>query len=342
MQNNDYFIKNIEIKNFKCFNRFELQGFARVNLIGGKNNVGKTALMEACHLSTNYHHDSKKAIDFYEKILEFNTHRDGVNLEYSPRYREEDLINLIKSSNNLKIVRTNSHDELYYTDIRTQNNQYQFSIQDRNTETYTEKYSYRELMDLLDFNIKNTKKHYSQNFIVASSSYPNEMFDYIIGEVKRAHEYQRLNDIVFDLFGFKQIDIIQGIPVLLTTTNNYIPLKDVGQGIKSFIYNTASLLMLHDEVMCIDEIENGLHYSLLDTMWEIMLVVSKKRNIQLFATTHSKESIESYARVARKIGATDIAFIELCEREYGVKAFVYPYEWFLDEMEQGHEVRGCL
>ena len=39
-----HFIKNIEIKNFKCFENFKADGFGRVNLIGGKNNVGKTAL----------------------------------------------------------------------------------------------------------------------------------------------------------------------------------------------------------------------------------------------------------------------------------------------------------
>jgi AAA15 family ATPase/GTPase len=43
----EHFIKNIEIKNFKCFEDFKANGFGRVNLIGGKNNVGKTAFMEA-------------------------------------------------------------------------------------------------------------------------------------------------------------------------------------------------------------------------------------------------------------------------------------------------------
>jgi AAA15 family ATPase/GTPase len=45
-----HFIKNIKINNFKCFDNFEAEGFARVNLITGKNNVGKTAFMEACFL----------------------------------------------------------------------------------------------------------------------------------------------------------------------------------------------------------------------------------------------------------------------------------------------------
>ena len=49
----EHFIRNIEIKNFKCFKDFKVEGFGRVNLIGGKNNVGKTAFMEA--VAVNVH-----------------------------------------------------------------------------------------------------------------------------------------------------------------------------------------------------------------------------------------------------------------------------------------------
>ncbi len=44
----NHLLEYIEIKDFKCFKDFKAEGFKRVNLIGGKNNVGKTAFMEAC------------------------------------------------------------------------------------------------------------------------------------------------------------------------------------------------------------------------------------------------------------------------------------------------------
>ncbi|CAB5495048.1 hypothetical protein THERMOT_232 [Bathymodiolus thermophilus thioautotrophic gill symbiont] len=50
---NEHFIKNIKIEKFKCFENFKAKGFSRVNLITGKNNVGKTAFMEACFLLSN-------------------------------------------------------------------------------------------------------------------------------------------------------------------------------------------------------------------------------------------------------------------------------------------------
>jgi AAA15 family ATPase/GTPase len=43
-------IKSLAIVNFKCFKHLSIAGIGKVNLIGGKNNVGKTAFLEAVEL----------------------------------------------------------------------------------------------------------------------------------------------------------------------------------------------------------------------------------------------------------------------------------------------------
>ncbi|NYT26968.1 MAG: AAA family ATPase [Candidatus Thiodubiliella endoseptemdiera] len=40
-------IENINIEHYKCFEEFKIEGLDRINIISGKNNVGKTALLEA-------------------------------------------------------------------------------------------------------------------------------------------------------------------------------------------------------------------------------------------------------------------------------------------------------
>ena len=52
-QTNAHFLTDIEIKEFKCFTDFKASGFKRVNLIGGKNNIGKTVFMEACFINAH-------------------------------------------------------------------------------------------------------------------------------------------------------------------------------------------------------------------------------------------------------------------------------------------------
>jgi predicted ATP-dependent endonuclease of OLD family len=45
--------QTIEIKNYRCFSDLRLDRLAPVNLIAGKNNTGKTALLEAILLHCN-------------------------------------------------------------------------------------------------------------------------------------------------------------------------------------------------------------------------------------------------------------------------------------------------
>src|SRR5262245_43839054 len=45
--------KHLTVKNFRGFSSLHLKDLARINLIAGKNNTGKTALLEAIHLHNN-------------------------------------------------------------------------------------------------------------------------------------------------------------------------------------------------------------------------------------------------------------------------------------------------
>ena len=46
----NHFIKNVEFENFKCFKELKVKELKRVNLIGGKNNIGKTSFMEGLEM----------------------------------------------------------------------------------------------------------------------------------------------------------------------------------------------------------------------------------------------------------------------------------------------------
>jgi len=41
-----HFLTDIDIIDFKCFQNFSAKGFKRINLIGSKNDIGKTAFIE--------------------------------------------------------------------------------------------------------------------------------------------------------------------------------------------------------------------------------------------------------------------------------------------------------
>jgi len=61
-----------------------------------------------------------------------------------------------------------------------------------------------------------------------------------------------------------------------------------------------SILTFSGSVILIDEIENGLHSSILPHMWEILHRLSSASNVQLFMTTHSWECLKSALPVIEK------------------------------------------
>jgi len=46
-------LKSLRIDNFRCFQNFELKQLGRINLIVGKNNSGKTSILEFIRLQTS-------------------------------------------------------------------------------------------------------------------------------------------------------------------------------------------------------------------------------------------------------------------------------------------------
>ena len=301
----EHFIKNIEIKNFKCFEDFKAEGFGRVNLIGGKNNVGKTAFMEACYLGGNmpeedffYEEDEIEKLKKAYTILEF--HRDSSNfllsnIEIDYKFTQSKLLinGILKSFENAFTL-----DESFKIEL-------------------TRNISFISILDII-----------------------NEQIINAIDEIKLLNKEDEFNHLLKEIFKIDKIDVIRN-KVMVKDGVYYLFLSEYGDGIKHFLTIVLSLYLNENKIIYLDEIENGIHYTNYDRLWEIILTISKEQNVQVFATTHSKECIESYARVAQKLEDKEIGFIELGRNKNNeLDAIVMDSEMFQRFVKLGNEVRG--
>ena len=62
--------------------------------------------------------------------------------------------------------------------------------------------------------------------------------------------------------------------------------------------NILALVNAENKMM-IDEIENGLHYSIQPDMWSLVTQVATILNVQVLATTQSKDCVEAFSKVTR-------------------------------------------
>lgn len=72
-----------------------------------------------------------------------------------------------------------------------------------------------------------------------------------------------------------------------------IPLLDMGQGVVHLANLVIRIANASGGVLLIDEIDNGLHYSVLLQIWRFIGRLAREFNTQVFATTHSRECIRA-------------------------------------------------
>jgi ABC-type cobalamin/Fe3+-siderophores transport system ATPase subunit len=85
---------------------------------------------------------------------------------------------------------------------------------------------------------------------------------------------------------------VQGIPEPL-------PIRTLGDGMQRTLSIALALINAQNGILLIDEIENGLHYSVQEDLWRLVFQIAHRLNIQVFATTHSWDCITGFQKAAQ-------------------------------------------
>lgn len=77
------------------------------------------------------------------------------------------------------------------------------------------------------------------------------------------------------------------------TRAGFLPISAFGDGIRRVLTLALALPRASGGLLLIDEIETGLHVSMLSTVYEWIVRACIEYNVQLFATTHSLEALDA-------------------------------------------------
>ncbi len=325
-----HLVKHVIIKNFKCFNDIKVANLGRVNLLGGDNNVGKSAFLEALEIIGKTDNSlslikgfrdiinrrqrdtyNKELVEFdviaYDKdFLEFRTNTVAITLEIKPR----DQLSIFDNSSDLQVLpdkeKRGIDDDLYdddsYIEITINNN--------------VDRITYGQFNDRLNRKIplRPTRSNDNVDFIPSAqlderklSTIYGNIVD--MGMMKDIDSFlsdfdQRIESLLirpterFSIFKIKLKD--KATPVLLSS---------MGEGVNRYIGIICAIWKSQAGQLFIDEVENGIHYTKYERLWEIIFKTSKEANCQVFAATHSKECIEAFSRMAENYDHKNIKYI---------------------------------
>lgn len=119
-----------------------------------------------------------------------------------------------------------------------------------------------------------------------------------------------------------------------------IPLRALGDGVVRAVNLSVEAVSAAGGMLLIDEIDTGLHYSIMADIWRLLFRVAKDLNVQVFATTHSWDCIEAFNEAAQETEGDDEAMLIRLGRFKGDVVSTLYSKSELNTVTRGHiEVR---
>lgn len=120
-----------------------------------------------------------------------------------------------------------------------------------------------------------------------------------------------------------------------------LPLEVVGDGIIKIVTTLIAAMNCRDGgLLCIDEIENGLHHSAMRPFWKVLLAFAQKHDVQVIATTHNLEMLQEAIGAVSEDDEDTFAFICIAKRRDGeVVDTPYTEDEYRMHIEEGIEIR---
>lgn len=316
-------LKSLSITNFRCFPKYHMPGLARVNLLVGKNNSGKTALLEAVHflveggavwplvsaarrrgeLVEGESRSGVKPIEishaFYGRSIElgsrFSIEADpssGLSVEakageLGENFRQLDFFD--------RELATEAFAELHISSNNEKRNG-SYLILPNGALITRRRVSLRpqDMSSSLDKNVV-----FIPPYTLPTSDLA-EMWDYVIenrleGKVASSLGFiaPGLEDVFFKSTISRDALERAGVMVGLGGEAKRIPLGSMGDGVWRLLALSLSLQYASESTVLIDEVDAGLHYSSMTEMWELLIGESTKNRLQVFATTHSNDCLQA-------------------------------------------------
>ncbi len=318
-------IRRLKLENYRSFESYKLEDLARVNLLVGPNNCGKTSILEAAHflavqgdpralvhstyrrgevLPSRSHDGTEdhRTREPYDLSHQFHGHRFDVgtsfqissddelgNVAVTIRQAEdgqaEDLFNIETGRTQSLVLRIESPSQ----------GNFDLAVNDDGSFTWNP----RALRKAAANAPTATRP---VQFLEVDSLEPRlmaSMWDNVLvdGRETEVLHAMRILESELSSIHFLSGDRVHrfkgspGIVLGFSGQKRRVPLGSYGDGIRRLLGLSLSLTQLQHGLLLADEIDTGLHWKVMEDMWRLVVETACDASIQVFATTHSYDCV---------------------------------------------------
>lgn len=365
-------IEELHIQNFRCFEDITISSLGQVNLVVGKNNIGKTSLLEAIHLYANsgnvwsiHQILNQRQDSFYPTPNQFNQqpnpmeaknifnsisnifNKKKIGVEQSCKIESTNTTIIITKTLDINKLKQSKFSNYFQNHLHQQYQEEGFYIELNNNPAYSITSTVATIINDINgagslFPILNKLNHCkSFNYDISSFA---ELWSELNDRSKNAHINNALK-IIDSRISEVYYTPRREVKIRLEGYEEAQKLASLGDGATRIFQIFVLAYSSQNGILTIDEFENGLHYSVQEDIFRELFRVTKELGVQVFITTHSSDTIRAFSKVSNEDNEIDVRLIGLARSEKkSTRGRIFSITYEEHEMksfiEMGMEVRG--
>jgi AAA15 family ATPase/GTPase len=348
-------LESLKIEGFRGFQNFEMANLGRINLLVGKNNSGKTSILEAIQFLY-----AQNNIDIFLETISYRGEFAWLENKLAGRTKVFEICHLfpgheiIPSKEIIIIASRESHQESVTISVKSipiQLSLFSDKNDDLNNDNIFDDEEWNKL--LLSIRWSQSQKPIELE-LLANGTLARDSIRRMASLSRISHKIGIDNKIelrfltpfsltssdmaaLFDNIVLSPLEdlIIESLKIIepkieriasigsgkYSTANNLgvrggflikiknhdqpIPIGSLGDGFWRMLGLVLAMVNLENGILLVDEIDSGLHFTVMTDMWKVVWETAKKLNIQVFATTHSRDCWQSLAELITEEKITD-------------------------------------
>ena len=354
-------LRKFSVRNFRCFRYLDIEPLARVNLIVGENNVGKTALLEALYLNfkpgspeapwrVNHSRGvrGKLAESWDELVWLFYRKQTAASIELLSEDDEKRnnalRIRLVEPEERLLAPIESGDAEQTNADMLAaiaQSSALKLEYTDHEGVEYA---SHARLVPGgMSSSSVNNPPSGNVALVLKNPSFSEEHANRYSALVEGGREEELLPSLQALDSRIRRLELLYPAnkPMLYADVGNgqLVPWLYMGEGLGYVLSWQLAIMTAKDGTVLIDEFENGLHYGALVDAWKAVGAAARDSNVQVFATTHSWECVKAAQNAFAESGDDEFRLHRLERRDDDIVAITYDQEQLETSIEFNFEVR---
>lgn len=362
------------LEKFRIFDKLEVKQLGRINLLVGRNNVGKSAFLEAVYIYTSGADTEvfSELIQSRQEYWEPRGQDEAKKFAFSPlrHFFKDHKIPLLNESGfklatgenaSLLHIKTAAYvseknDKGFTRRKLTDSEEIENVSSEVEVFVVAEQENHTQLLfsEEGDFNTRKRilfSRKRSNVFSVIQLVPTQGISDRKAAQLWDAINLTDLAEVVID--GLKLIETrLLGLAfvesespredrlplVKLQGQEERVSLKSLGDGVSRVFHIMLALVNAKDGVLLIDEFETGLHWTVQESVWRVLFQMAARLNVQVFCTTHSRDCISAFETVWQEF-ESEGAFFRLYSHHNEIRVREYDLETLSDSLETDVDVR---